>query len=324
MNTITSDSPTDRTAQRAVTPPSRLLQLLEGRVLWELGATVSAWPWLARVPKGDGHPVLVLPGLVASDLSTRLLRGYLRERGYYVHGWKQGRNLGLRKGVEQAMFDRLEALHEKHGRKVSIVGWSLGGLYARVLAKQRPDLVRSVITLGSPFAGSPRSTNAWRVYEWASGQKSDDPRAHERLRGELAVPATSIYSRTDGIVAWPSSIDEVGPISENIEVVASHLGLGVNPAVLYAVADRLAQPEDAWRPFVRTGLRAMVYPKPAAGGRRATTFNASSRGRRSNRRRSHSRNRRARGSPRRPEVRPERWRIRRAWRRGLRERSTSW
>ena len=259
MNTITHDT----VDPKSVTPPSRLLQLLEGRALLEFGATVSMWPWLSLAPRGDGHPVLVLPGLVASDLSTGVLRRYLRERNYYVHGWKQGRNLGLRQGVEQAMFERLDALNQRHGQKVSLVGWSLGGLYARVLAKHRPDSVRSVITLGSPFAGSPRSTNAWRVYEWASGHKSDDPTAHERLRGRLTMPATSIYSRTDGIVAWPTSIDEESAISENIEVYASHLGLGVNPAVLYAVADRLAQAEGSWEPFDRSGLRALVFPKPA-------------------------------------------------------------
>ena len=246
--------------------PSGLLQLLEGRALFELGATVSMWPLLSiAAPRGDGHPVLVFPGLVASDLSTRVLRRYLRERGYHVHGWKQGRNLGLRHGVEQAMFERLDTLAQKHGRKISLVGWSLGGIYARVLGKHRPETVRSVITLGSPFAGSPRSTNAWRVYEWASGQKSDDPVAHERLRGKLTMPATSIYSRTDGVVAWPTSIDETSATSENIEVIASHLGLGVHPAVLYAVADRLAQPEGAWKPFDRSGLKALIYPKPAGG-----------------------------------------------------------
>lgn len=259
MNTMTRDA----MATRPVGPPSRLLQLLEGRALWEFGATVSVWPLLSMAPKGDGHPVLVLPGLVASDLSTRVLRRFLRERGYYVHGWKLGRNLGLRDGVEKALFERLDSLNQRHGQKVSVVGWSLGGLYARVLAKHNPNSVRSVITLGSPFAGSPRSTNAWRVYEWASGQKSDDPAAHERLRGQLVVPATSIYSRTDGIVAWPSSIDVETPTSENIEVYASHLGLGVNPAVLFAVADRLAQPEGAWKPFDRSGIRSVIYPNPA-------------------------------------------------------------
>lgn len=246
---------------RSVAPPSRLLQLLEGRAVWELAATASIWPWLSLAPRGDGHPVLVLPGLVASDISTRVLRRYLRERGYRVHGWGLGRNLGLRAGVEESMFKRLDELHGRYGRTVSLVGWSLGGLYARVLAKQRPAAVRDVITLGSPFAGSPRSTNAWRVYEWASGQRSDDADAQGRLKGPLQVPATSIYSRSDGVVAWPASIDRESAISENIEVVASHLGLGVHPAVLYAIADRLAQPEGAWKPFDRSGWRALVYPR---------------------------------------------------------------
>ncbi len=259
MNTMTRDS----IFKKPVAPPSRLLQLLEGRALLEFGATLSMWPLLQLAPKGDGHPVLVFPGLIASDLSTRVLRRYLRERGYRVHGWGLGRNLGLKSGIEDAMFERLEALHARYGKKVSLVGWSLGGLYARVLAKHRPDMVRSVITLGSPFAGDPRSTNAWRVYECASGERSDDPVAHQRLRGTLTMPATSIYSRTDGIVAWQASIDDETPTSENIEVIASHLGLGVHPAVLYALADRLAQPEGAWKRFDRKGLRAFAYPNPA-------------------------------------------------------------
>ncbi len=263
MNTMTHHIARESHGQGPIKAPSRLLQLLEGRALWEFGATVSMWPLLALAPKGDGHPVLVLPGLIASDLSTRVMRRYLRERGYYVHGWKLGRNLGLREGIEAKLFQRLDEVTQKHGEKVSLVGWSLGGLYARVLAKHQPDSVRSVITMGSPFAGSPRATNAWRVYEWASGQKADDPQAHERLRGKLAMPATSIYSKSDGIVAWPSSIDQPSATTENIEVVASHLGLGVHPAVLYALADRLSQPEGAWKPFDRSGLKALIYPTPA-------------------------------------------------------------
>src|SRR5215211_6689071 len=127
-------------AAQTLRPPSRTLMFLEGRAIHELGAFLGALPLLSLAPRGDGHPVLVLPGLVASDTSTRPLRSFLKHRGYSVYGWRQGRNLSLR-------------------------GWSLGGLYARQLAKMMPDRVRSVITLGSPFAGSPRATNAWRVYE---------------------------------------------------------------------------------------------------------------------------------------------------------------
>ena len=242
--------------------PSRLLQLAELRAGWELGATLSLWPLLKLAPRGDGHPVVVLPGLVASDMSTELLRRYLCGRGYDTHGWGLGRNLGPRKGVEAGMFDLLESLHAKQGRKVSLIGWSLGGAYARLLAAKRPDLVRSVVTLGSPFAGSPRSTNAWRVYEGVSGQSANDAARMKYVRPTPPVPTTSIYSRTDGIVAWRGSVEKEGPASENIEVFASHLGMGANASVLYAVADRLAQPEGAWKPFNRSGLGALVYPDP--------------------------------------------------------------
>src|SRR5256714_11310276 len=160
------------TAQ-AVRPPSRALMFLEARAIHELGAFIGALPLLSLAPKGDGHPVLVLPGLVASDSSTRPLRGFLRNYGYAVCGWRQGRNLGLREGVQRAMVDLVQELNDTHGRKVSLVGWSLGGVYARQLAKMMPDRVRSVLTLGSPFASSPKATNAWRVYEMASGRRAD-------------------------------------------------------------------------------------------------------------------------------------------------------
>ncbi len=141
----------------ALRPPSKTLLFLEGRALHELGAFMLLRPWLAAAPRGDGHPVLVLPGLLASDLSTRPLRSFLNAQGYAAHGWKQGRNLGLRAGIEDGMLERVEELHERYGhRKISVVGWSLGGIYARQLAKRAPEKVRSVISLGSPFAGSPQ------------------------------------------------------------------------------------------------------------------------------------------------------------------------
>lgn len=245
-------------------PPSRTLMFLEGRALSEFGAFLGALPLLSLAPRGDGHPVLVLPGLVASDVSTRPLRSFLSSRGYEVSGWRQGRNLGLRDGVQASMLDLLEELNDKHGRKVSLVGWSLGGLYARQLAKMMPDRVRSVITLGSPFAGDPKSTNAWRVYEMASGQRADE--ADERFGGSLAqtppVPTTAIFSRTDGICAWQGCVEKTSAQSESIEVESSHCGMGHHPAVVYAVAERLAQPEGAWKPFDRSGWRSLVYPNP--------------------------------------------------------------
>jgi pimeloyl-ACP methyl ester carboxylesterase len=251
-------------AAQTLRPPSRALLLMEGRAIHEFGAFLSALPLLSLAPRGDGHPVLVLPGLVASDVSTRPLRTFLRSRGYFVKGWGQGRNLGLREGVQDGMQDLVHELSDTHGRKISIVGWSLGGLYARQLAKLMPDRVRSVITLGSPFAGNPKSTNAWRVYEMASGRRADEE--DRRFGGSLSqtppVPTTAIFSRTDGICAWQGCMEKNSASSESIEVESSHCGMGHHPAVVYAVADRLAQREGAWKPFDRSGWRGFVYPDP--------------------------------------------------------------
>lgn len=249
----------------ALKAPSKTLMLLEGRALNEFGAFLGALPLLNFAPRGDGHPVLVLPGLMASDLSTRPLRSYLSGRNYQVSGWNQGRNLGLRDGVQDGLVNQLTELNETHGRKVSIIGWSLGGLYARQLAKMMPDRVRSVITLGSPFAGSPKSTNAWRVYEMASGHSSEDAEKRQ-FGGSMAslppVPTTAIFSRTDGICAWQSCKEQSSSQSESIEVESSHCGMAHHPAVVYAVAERLAQPEGAWKPFERNGWRSLVFPDP--------------------------------------------------------------
>jgi len=237
---------------------------LEARAIHELGAFVGALPLLSLAPRGDGHPVLVLPGLIASDVSTRPLRAFLKSKGYAVRGWEQGRNLGLRAGVQDGMVDLLEEMNDVHGRKVSLVGWSLGGLYARQLAKMMPERVRSVITLGSPFAGSPHSTNAWRVYEMASGRRADGEDA--RFGGSLSVappvPTTAIFSRTDGICAWQGCVEKTSAQSESIEVESSHCSMGHHPAAVYAVAERLAQGEGQWKPFDRSGWRALVYPDP--------------------------------------------------------------
>ena len=242
--------------------PSRALMFLETRALPELGAFFLMQPWLAMTPPGDGHPVLVLPGLLADDRSTRPLRGFLKSRGHAVHGWKLGRNLGLRANVEADMMARIDELFERHGgRKISLVGWSLGGLYARQLVKRAPEKIRCMISLGSPFAGAPQSTNAWQAYELASGRKvSERDLLSEQLADTPPVPTTSIFSRSDGICAWQACLNISGPQAENIEVYGSHLGLGHHPSAVYAVADRLAQPEGAWKKFDPPGWWALSYP----------------------------------------------------------------
>lgn len=244
--------------------------LLEARAPWEAAALMAAMPWLSRLPPSDGHPVLVFPGLAASDFSTMPLRRFLRQRGHWTHAWKQGFNLGPRHGVLQACRQRLRQLADRHGRKVSLVGWSLGGVYARELAKEIPQLVRCVVTLGSPFTGHPRATNAWRLYEWLSGQSvQNDPEVRQQLRQPPPVPTTSILSRSDGVVAWQCSLNELLPHTENIEVAASHVGMGVNPLALYALADRLRQDPERWQRFNVSGARRWFFKHtdhPAAPG----------------------------------------------------------
>jgi len=245
-----------------IRPPSWPLLVLEpGRAAAELGAYYLAWPLLRALPKGDGHPVLILPGLGASDISTRPLRRFLRSLGYWVHAWKLGRNNGD-PGLLEPLAHRVRGLARRHGRKASLVGWSLGGLYAREVAKVAATSVRQVITLGTPFTGSQLASNAVNVYEALSGRPARNPALHARLRIPPPVPTTSIYSRSDGIVAWQCSLEGNGLHTENIEVHSSHLGLGYSPLVLYAIADRIGQPEGAWKPFVPAGPLRMLYGTP--------------------------------------------------------------
>ena len=247
-------------------PPSAWLMALELRAFWEFGALLPAWPLLTRAPKGDGHAVMVFPGLSANDASTIPLRHYLQSLGYKPWGWEQGFNFGPRAGVLDEAKDHLKRTYDSTGQKVSLIGWSLGGVYARELAKEMPHMVRSVITLGTPFAGSHKSTNAWRVYELTSGRKIEQESENYDLPGAPPVPTSSIYSRTDGVVAWQASIQAActsNPQTENIEVIASHIGLGLNPSAWWAVADRLAQVEGEWKPFAKVDkgrLHGLIYP----------------------------------------------------------------
>jgi pimeloyl-ACP methyl ester carboxylesterase len=234
-----------------IEPPSAMLIALEGRAWFEFAALVPALPALAGAPRGDGHPVLVLPGFLADDRSTRALRWFLRDRGYHAHAARLGRNLGPSPETVAGLVERLASLHARHGRKVSLVGWSLGGIYARELARAFPDRVRLVITLASPFRDPTASTVA-RLSRLGIGPRpvGDGTIPRERLCAPLPVPTTSFYSETDGIVAWRSCLADDGPLAENLGVRSSHCGMGHHPTVLLAIADRLAQREDTWRPYV--------------------------------------------------------------------------
>jgi len=193
-----------------------------------------------------------LPGLLASDRSMAILRRFLRELGYSVHPWNLGRNLGPSAELRLGMMRRLEEVHGKVGRPVSLIGWSLGGIYARELARHRPRLVRQVITLASPFAAGMRMDSRYM-----------DEALAERLRTPPPVPATAIYTRYDGVVPWQTCREDAHPHTENIEVPATHIGIGVNPLAFYAIADRLAQPEGQWKPFEKSGVKALLYREGA-------------------------------------------------------------
>jgi pimeloyl-ACP methyl ester carboxylesterase len=260
-------APADRNQserQKRLRPPGLALLLAEARGIFEFNSSLLLAPLLLRAPKGDGHPVLTLPGFLASDLSMVPMRRYLRQLGYDTYAWKMGRNIGGVERTRAALRGRLREIHGATGRKVSVVGWSLGGIYARDLALQAPEMVRYVVTLGSPFANDVRATNATWAYEALSGETVEQhSELGNAIAGDLPVPATSIYSRTDGIVNWRTCLLRPSNTAENIEVrLASHVGLGVNPAALWAMADRLAQAEGEFRQFDRAGPFAIAYAAP--------------------------------------------------------------
>jgi pimeloyl-ACP methyl ester carboxylesterase len=229
------------------------------------GTLPAALPLLRWAPRGEPHPVLVLPGLMASDLSTRFLRAWLGRLGYPVLGWALGRNRGPTQEVLTELPLLVDRLAREHGTSVSIVGWSLGGIYARRLARRAPRQVRQVISLGSPFAAGQvlDSSPGTRAYRRLAPVSSAGRPARTSSARPLPVPSTAVYSRWDGVVDWRACRQQSGPRSENVAVRSSHLGMGHDPAVLWVVADRLALPRHEWRPFqrpTRFGL-ASLFPE---------------------------------------------------------------
>jgi pimeloyl-ACP methyl ester carboxylesterase len=244
--------------------PSRAALLTEPpRAGRDVAALAAAWPLLAAARRGDGHPVLVLPGLMTGDPATLVLRTALRALGHHVTGWRLGLNRGPTGRVVHTLRARLERLHRTSGRRVSLVGWSLGGLYAQELARAAPGSVRGLVTLGTPVlrpapwvrTASGIVDGGTRLLRGAAGL----PRPWAE-RGSLRVPATSVYTRADGLVPWPSCRYQVRARRENVEVRGSHLGLACNPAVLWLLADRLGMAEGAWTPFRPPPGLGLLFP----------------------------------------------------------------
>ncbi len=223
------------------------------RATAEFAHFAAALPILRQLPRGDGRPVFVLPGFTASDASTEPMRWLLRQLGYNAFGWKLGVNLGPTPKVIDGLFARFETIRRQTGQPVTVIGWSLGGLYARAIVERCAHDVRHVITMGSPFrVAIPDHTNAGALFEALNSRRRQPAPKSLRTdgyRGAPAVSSTSIFTKSDGVVPWQSCLDERAPYAENIEVKGSHTGLGHNPAALVVVCDRLRLADDEFTPF---------------------------------------------------------------------------
>jgi pimeloyl-ACP methyl ester carboxylesterase len=250
--------------------PSTLSSMLEARAVFEMASLPYALPLLMQAPQGDGHPVLLLPGFMGSEGTLIALELFLRNRGYNVQTWGLGRNVGFRPGHASAIEQKIRYLHHETGRKVSLVGWSLGGVFALYGAHQAPECVRNVITLGSPLSTDPSGSAVppllkalYRLvaHPMGSAAHSMQPRAKTMREGKpLPVPMSCLYSLSDGVVPpQEATVDGDPQLQENIRVWGSHVGLGFNPLVLQIVADRLAQPEGQWKPFEPSGVLGALH-----------------------------------------------------------------
>ncbi|MEH6822655.1 MAG: alpha/beta hydrolase [Motiliproteus sp.] len=247
--------------------PRLVYTLMEARALVEPLSLGLMAPMISARPKGDGHPVLVLPGFTAGDGETYLLRQFLKSHNYRVYAWKMGRNVGPMVGLEKRISEKVRALADEHGTPVTLIGWSLGGLFARSVAHQMPELVRSVISLGSPLGVgrggrdiSPLITLLGSRVVASEFLAMIDDKSLSDWNHTPPVPTTAIYSQTDGAAHWGSTCDPLEHArSENVRVPGSHCGLTHNAFVYSVLADRLAQPEGDWQPFSYLGISSLYY-----------------------------------------------------------------
>lgn len=236
----------------SITPPPLSLLVREARAPLEIVRFLAGARALGDLPRGDGHPVMLVPGFGAGDLEMTPLARALARLGYASTTWKLGRNFGMRPALKAGLAHRLQDLHARNGERVSLIGWSLGGVFVREMARAQPDLVRGVITLGSPFNGDPAANNMMPLFRLANRGRpvKMDREGFDRRRVAPPVPCTAIHSKSDGIVAWRCSVEDDAPNCENVEVKGSHFALATNLEVLKVIAQRLAKPD---RPLVSDG-----------------------------------------------------------------------
>ncbi|MEM1143536.1 MAG: alpha/beta fold hydrolase [Pseudomonadota bacterium] len=246
-------------------PPAPWLALTEPqRVVLEVASLTTVRALLKQLPKGDGHPVMVFPGFLGSDGYNATLRRFLRGQGYPTYGWGLGTNLGPRGGVLEKLLANLDEVYRRHGQPVSLIGHSLGGIYARELAREQPDKVRQAISLGSPF-GRGRNSASYpaRLFE-ALNPEDEIPISIDELHRAPPVPTTAIYSRGDGIVNWRTSRqhwDFAHSSTQSIQVRGSHCGMTLNPIVWYIISDRLQTSAENWSPFEVRKYAKLLVPR---------------------------------------------------------------
>ena len=251
-------------AEPFVPPPGALLALTEAhRAFAEIITLNLTRSQLFRLaPRGDGHPVMVLPGFLGGDGYNSALRRFLTSLNYAVHGWGLGRNLGPRNGVLEQLRERIVYLTDRYDGPVSLVGHSLGGIFARELAREYPDRVRQVISLGSPFGEGRMTASIPARLFIALNPPEELPVDQDLLHEAPPVPTTAIYSRGDGIVNWQTTVQQNGHTkTQSIQVRGSHCGMTLNPSIWYLVAERLSLPADGWQRFERRSWRNFFYPR---------------------------------------------------------------
>lgn len=249
-----------------IAPPGKLRAVSDAPRAWlEAGAIPFNWWWLRLLPKGDGHPVMVIPGFAGSDTYNKPLRRFLRDQGYHAVGWKQGVNLGHSHLDLAQLSGRLEKLHGRKGRKVTLIGHSLGGIIAREAARRHPDKVRQVISLGSPIGKErDKASTLNELYRLINSEPGELNEQHWHVAPP--VPTTAIYSRFDGVLDWRVCLQKDGhEQTENVEVYGSHNGLTVNAMSWVVIAERLSRAEGDWRPFEQNRLLRWLYRRSPSG-----------------------------------------------------------
>lgn len=196
---------------------------------------------LLQQPSGSGEPVLVLPGMGTNDTSTLILRSYLNWLGYSSFGWGLGKNTGNLSQLQPAVGELVSNKYDQDQQPIAIIGWSLGGVIAREIARDYPTQISQVITMGCPIGGGPKYT---AFGQFCRGTQSEldsiEEKIAERERRPIKTPITSIYSKHDGVVGWKASIDTVNQQTDHIEVSSTHLGLGISPSVFKVLAQKLS------------------------------------------------------------------------------------